>query len=202
MNQKNPCPKKQVERYLLNQMALDEETCFQEHLMRCEFCRTYLSEIRMLASVVGDEGLIFCAPRKKRKMIQIRMWGVSVAACIIVLVGISTFWIKKHQAKEQIYSTYIEYNNRASADEADIKLLLPIKDTIFQKRNQPVLFRWTPSSSYRLRIFHEGINLLEVEGNGTDYTLFPTVFISYPSITWNLVVDEHSYFGQIIIDNN
>lgn len=201
MNQK-ACSKKRVERYLLNQMTLDEETCFQKHLMQCELCRAYVSEIRMIASIVGNEDLTFCAPQNKRKMIQIWKRGFSVVACLILLVGISTFWIKKYQTKERIYSTSIEYNNRASADEVGINLLFPIKDTISQKRNQPVLFRWTPSSAFHLQIFHEGINLLEIEGNGTDYILSPTIFISYPSITWNLVIDEHSYFGQIILVNN
>ena len=202
MSRKDPCSKKQVERYLLNQMTLEEETLFQNHLMRCEFCTTYLSEIRMIASIVGNEELTFCFPQKKRKMMRIWMRGWVVAACLILLVGISTFWIKRNQSKGQIYSTYIEYNNRASADEVGINLLFPIKDTIYQKRNQPILFRWNRSSPFHLRISYERIDLLEIDGDGADCTLSPMRFISYPSITWSLVIDKHSYVGQIAFLNN
>lgn len=202
MDNKEICGKKQVESYLLNQMTEEEETLFQEHLAQCESCCKYLTEIRTLASIVREEDLYMETPFVKRKTNQGLGYWSSVAACILFLIGLSTFWYKKQQVEDMLYPTSIEYKNRASSDKADIQLLFPTQDTTNIKRNQPVVFKWDTLCSFHLKIRYKETTLLDIEGKGTEYTLPTATFTSYPHIYWILTVGEQSHSGQIIFSNN
>ncbi|MBP3517173.1 MAG: zf-HC2 domain-containing protein [Parabacteroides sp.] len=203
MDNKNICDKIQVERYLLNQMGQEEETRFQEHLSQCESCRDYLTKIRAIATIVGENDLpdIQVSTFQKKK-IQMSRW-LSVAACILFAICISVFLHTKQQtADEVLYPTSIEYRNRASGDQVFVKLLYPDHDSICVPSSRSVLFRWDSPCTYQLKIRYKDTILLDVKGNGSEYALSSETFALYPYITWDLKVDEQSYSGQIIFSNN
>ncbi|WP_293666675.1 anti-sigma factor [uncultured Parabacteroides sp.] len=204
MDNKNICNKKQVERYLLNQMTEEEETLFQEHLIHCEACRSYMTEIRRLASIVGGEDLYYIkTPSVTNGTVRIRhlKYWLSVGACLLLLIGISIFRHERQQTEKGLYPTSIEYRNRASNGKADIKLLFPDQDTVKIKHSQPVLFKWDSSCSFHLKVQYEDTTLFDVKGNGMEYSLPVTTLSPYPYITWDLTVDEQSYSGQILFSN-
>nr|WP_129732598.1 zf-HC2 domain-containing protein [Parabacteroides goldsteinii] len=203
MDAKKICSKKQVERYLLNQMDLEEESSFQEHLAQCDSCRSYLERIRVVAAIVGDNNFQNNSfPEIKKKTFQLWHW-LSVASCILLMVGGATLGYKWYQKTDEVlYPTSIEYRNRALADSLSVKLLYPDQDTIYIKSSQSVLFKWNYSCSYHLNAQYENIILFDIEGEGSEFSLFTDTLTSYPYIIWNLKVDEQSYSGQITFFNN
>lgn len=44
-----------VGRYLLNQMTLDEETQFQEHILSCSICSTKVKDIQSLCKAFKED---------------------------------------------------------------------------------------------------------------------------------------------------
>lgn len=197
MDNKNICDKTQVERYLLNQMEQEEETRFQEHLSRCESCRNYLAKVRAVAAIIGENN----QPTSQKKKIQLWHWA-SVAACILFMAGISVFSYKKHQkAEEVLYPTSIEYRNRASDGQTSVKLLYPDQDSIYVPICQPISFKWDHPCTYQLKARYKETVLFDTEGNGSEYTLLTERFTPYPSITWDLKINEQFYSGQIIFSN-
>lgn len=68
-----------------------EETGFQEHLETCKACRTYVNFIRRLSCLIADEELAYSERPVGRKK-KIRLWSfVSIAACIVLIAGISLY---------------------------------------------------------------------------------------------------------------
>ena len=102
----NICNRRQVERYLLNQMEDAEEDLFQQHLDRCETCRGYADSIRALSGIVGDEEVVpvACVSTEKKEkkhfiLSQMLKWQ-SIAACVLLLVGLS-FYVGMQQGQIQ-----------------------------------------------------------------------------------------------------
>ncbi|WP_195280693.1 zf-HC2 domain-containing protein [Parabacteroides johnsonii] len=197
MDNKNICDKTQVERYLLNQMEQEEETRFQVHLSQCESCRNYLAKVRAVAAIIGEND----QHTSGKKKIQLWHWP-SVAACILFMIGISVFSYKKYSKTDEVlYPTSIEYRNRASDSQTSVKLLYPDQDSINVPLCQPISFKWDYPCTYQLKARYKKTVLFDTEGNGSEYTLSTERFTPYPSITWDLKIDEQFYSGQIIFSN-
>lgn len=194
------CSKQQVERYLLNQLSEEEETLFQQHLTHCEMCRSYITEIRALASIVGEKE--FYQHKESGRSLSVWMrrylkYGVSVAACLVILIGLSVYRHLKPSDKDILYPTNIEYQMRASGGNAGVKLIFPDRDSIHIDSNKPIVFKWDSSASFHLKVNFKDSTLFEMKGNGSEYSLPITTFTPYPYIHWTLTVNEQSYSGQI-----
>lgn len=181
-------------------MTQEEETLFQEHLINCESCHNYLTSIRTLASIVGQDGLYINSPIKTHTH-RINYW-LSIAACFLLVIGISIFWHKKQDSENMLYPISVEHQNRAANEQIKVKLLLPVQDTIKIHQRQPVLFQWTPQSPFYLKIKYKNETLFEIDGNEKKYILPTETLTLYPYIDWYLTVDEQSYSGRIIILTN
>lgn len=204
MDTKEICNKIQVERYLLNRMTEEEEFLFQKHLTNCESCRRYITKIRKLASVVGEEGFYVNTGTSKEKTFHIRhlRFWMSTAACILLLVGISTFWYNKQHNENILYPTTIEHRNRATNSKVEVKLLYPNKDTIRIIRGKSLLFKWEPESSFHLKIKNRNKIILDEKGYGQEYSIPIKTFTLNSIFTWNITIDSLDYSGVILNETN
>ncbi len=64
--------------YIQNRMSREEETEFQQHLLRCEECREELVQLRLMVHSIG---------KKERRTIPFRIWIVAVSAACVLMGG-------------------------------------------------------------------------------------------------------------------
>ena len=197
------CDKKQAEAYLLNRLSPEEETLFQMHLATCESCRGYVQKVRTLATVLKadeeDEESVKEEKEKKGRKIPFGRYWLSVAACVLILVGISTLWHTTRQAEGMKYAVSVEENRRASQAKIPVRLLQPEQKMSLSGTEHVVQFEWNISCPYHLKVSYNETVLFETEGNGSEYALSTNMWTSYPHVNWKLTVDGEVYYGKIIL---
>lgn len=204
MDTKIICNKTQVERYLLNRMTEEEEILFQKHLINCETCRNYLSKIRRLAAIVGQDGLYINTKIHNNKSVHapyLKYW-ISTAACILLVTGISTLWYKKQQNENTLYPTSIEHKIRSTNDKVEVKLFYPDKDTIRLYEEESLLFKWKPQCSFHLKIIYKDKLILDEKGYGQNYSVPIKLLTSDSELIWNMTIDSLVYSGIILNETN
>ena len=197
MNTTDRCNREQVGRYLLNRMTAEEETRFQQHLAGCKSCRQYMGQIRSLASLLKEEelgGLSLC---RNERTNNIKRYWISIAASLLLLVGLSVFWFVRRTSGE-VYPTSVMYKNRATYEQTDNQVVSPNQKTVQVKGYQDVCFRWDTEATFHLKI-KDGVTVLfEIAGKGSEYVLPVKNYSAYPSLHWDLTVGEQSYSGELI----
>lgn len=114
-----------LEKYLLNQLADQEETAFQEHLQECDDCAERLRKIRQLSNTLipGDK-----KRRLNRKVIPV--W-VYVAASLIAGVVVFRFFIPQKPSGTMIVVAPAKEDSSAVGGRSDTC------QTLFKPQQQP-----------------------------------------------------------------
>lgn len=203
MMKKDICARKQVERYLLNQMNEVEEADFQNHLSECKACNSYLTSIRTLSQFMGeelhteDEQPAFST----RRVGLLPKYWMSIAASLLVLVGVGLWWNGSRRASVNTHTSSIEHRSRAHGEQADLSLLFPDKEIVWvDTEKQPLIFRWNIDSPYTLIIKSGTKTLLDIQGNASCYRPDLTILLPYKEVEWTLLIGKQTFAGKILFE--
>ncbi|MDR1919943.1 MAG: zf-HC2 domain-containing protein [Tannerellaceae bacterium] len=199
------CSRIQTERYLLNRLSAEEETRFQEHLETCQDCRRYVDSVRTLSALMGGDELHYAThqraePRKTARLLS--LWPyISVAASVLLLVGISFYWVyRTDEYGTTSHETSINELSKGDLEEAPFQLLFPDKDTLsISTVKAPLIFKWNKAVDYRLILRAGNQTLVEVESSGDSYTLEVEKLGNWPAIDWVLYVENKEWNGRIYL---
>lgn len=197
------CSKGQVERYLLNQMDDEEETAFQEHLLQCESCRTYLENLRKIAknlqldhSESKTEGIRVSSILKIRPYIL-----VSAAASIILIVGLSFYFWKDNNTYQLQQTDY----SKAAISTNFAELIYPPEDEEISiirlsENKEFFTFEWNNPTTFELLIKSGNKIILDKKGNSEKYDLKITEIQSFEDLDWELKLGNDEYKGKLVIE--
>ncbi|GHT29813.1 hypothetical protein AGMMS49574_07610 [Bacteroidia bacterium] len=186
---------------MLNKMSPGEETSFQEHLETCKACRTYVNSIRRLSCLIADEELAYTTtPTVKRQVgrkKKIRLWSfVSIAACIVLIAGVSLYVSNNGTPS---HKTYINRQSKADRAEMELEMVFPDKAEIKLPAGRPVEFKWNREVEYKLVVRYGKRMIVEAEGNGSSYRMEAAWTEGLPALEWTLSAGGKELKGIIYI---